>query len=101
MYKSPEEVKQIRTRLQEEYSKPPYDEYVQGYATSNLNVLQMFGKKFSLKSGESLEDLCISVFLKKEPPKDLALHSEFEGVRVFYDKATTYTARPAYPEKGE
>ena len=97
--KSPTEIKQIRTRLEEEYSKPPYDEYVQGFATSNLEVLRMFGKKFTLEAHESLDDLCISVFLKKEPSKELNLYFEFEGVRVFYEKATTYSARPANPSE--
>jgi hypothetical protein len=97
--KSSEEVKQIRARLEEEYSKSAYNAYVQRFATSNLKVMQMFGKRFTLNSDESLDDLCISVSLKKEPPKELELYSEFEGVRVFYEKATKYTARPAYPSE--
>lgn len=101
MSKSPEEVNEIRKRLKEEYSKPPYDEYVKNLATTRLSVLKMLGKYVALNSSESLDDLCISVFLKKEPPKDLTLHAEFEGVRVFYDKGITYPARPAYPAEGE
>ena len=39
---------------------------------------------FSLKEGESLDDLCLIVEFEEEPPLDLSLPSEYQGVRVSY-----------------
>ena len=37
-----------------------------------------------LRDGETLDDLCLSVTLRKEAPQELKLPSEYRGVRVFY-----------------
>lgn len=67
--------------VQEYFLNEPYNEYVNGCGISKLRMNQ---RNLVLRAGESLEDFCLSVTLRKEPPEDLEFPSEYKGVRVFY-----------------
>ena len=62
----------------------PYDQYINGCGISKLKVKQNL-ENITLKKGESLDDLCLSVLCGKQPPQNLNLPSEYQGVRVFYE----------------
>lgn len=96
-------VQKLKEDFKQEYaSKEPYNNYINGIGITILRVQkETVRKQFKLKKGETLDDLCLSVYLKEELPKDLDLPSEYKGVRVFYTKMGPITARPAYPDKGE
>lgn len=78
---------QIKEEFQRKYFfSEPYSEYVNSCGISNLRVVQNIKKKsFDLRDEESLDDLCLSIMFKKEPPKDLDFPSEYKGLRVFYE----------------
>ncbi len=80
------QVKQIKEDFEKKYFfSDPYKVYVNGCGISNLEVMQHTRQeKIDLKHGESLEDLCLRVMLRKIPPKDLEFPTEYNGVRVFY-----------------
>ena len=82
-----DQLKSIKDEFQQKYIfNEPYSEYVNGCGISNLKCMRDLRKRnVDLIAGESLEDLCLSVYLIKEPPKDLKLPSEYMGVRVFYE----------------
>lgn len=76
----------IKKEFEQKYLlKKPYSNYVNGCGISNLKIIQMFGEKFSLKKGETLEDLCLSVTFKEQPPNELELPKEYKDIRVFYE----------------
>lgn len=82
-----DEIKPVQKQFVQEYMMTsPYDQYVNGCGVSSLSTKQDHeGIEINLREGESLDDLCLSVFLKKSPPKDLELPAEYEGVKVFYE----------------
>lgn len=61
--------------------KEPYLEYI---ATIGVSKIGPHRGNTALKSDESLSDWCICVGLNQQPPKELKLIHEYEGVRVFY-----------------
>ena len=78
-----EQLRPIKKEFQEIYMHTePYKKYTNGCGISKIKVKQ---NDLDLKEGESLDDLCLSVFLREEPPKSLDLPSEYKGVRVFYE----------------
>jgi hypothetical protein len=71
--------------MQRYFLAEPYDQYVNACGISTLGIIQETpGKKMDLGIGESLDDLCLDVMFRKEPPVDLEFPSSYEGVRVFY-----------------
>ena len=82
-----DQLKPIKKEFQQKYFfSDPYTQYVNGCGISNLRVRQEIKKdQLELRDGESLDDLCLSVMFKTEPPKDLEFPSEYRGVRVFYE----------------
>jgi hypothetical protein len=73
--------------IKEEFQKTylfsePYKRYTNGCGVSKIKIQHSDVK---LNEGESLDDLCLSVYLKEEPPKSLDFPSEYKGVRVFYE----------------
>lgn len=82
---SKDELEPIQEDLIQKYMLGDPDNF-SGCGISNLRVRKEIKKdKFELRAGESLDDLCLSVMFRKEPPKDLELPSEYRGVRVFYE----------------
>ena len=81
-----EQLTPVKAEFQEKYFfAEPYAQYVNGCGVSTLGLMQeLSGKTIDLKNGESLDDLCLSVKLRKAAPTDLEFPSEFKGVRVFY-----------------
>lgn len=77
----------IKKKFEEKYFlKEPYSNYVNGCGISKLRIAQMIiGEELTLKKGETLEDLCLSVTLEEQPPSDLELPKEYKGVRIFYE----------------
>jgi len=63
----------------------PFSNYVNLVGTSSLNAMQRRGEKFDLKAGETLDDLCIGVGFKEQPPENLEFPTDYKGVRVFYE----------------
>lgn len=84
---SMDELKLIKEDFEQKYFfSEPYNEYVNSCGISKLQVIREIGRKnISLRKGESLEDLCLSVTFRKDPPKDLEFPSEYRGVRVLYE----------------
>ena len=99
----PDEIKKVKEDFKQDYFfKAPFNNYINGIGITTLCIQkEILHKNLDLNTGESLDDLCLSIYLKEEPPKDLNLPSEYKGVRVFYTKMGLITARPAYPYKGE
>lgn len=62
-------------------STAPYNQYINGCGISKLKSKP----DITLKKGESLDDLCLSVLCGKQPPQNLNLPLEYQGVKVFYD----------------
>ncbi len=77
MGKSFGEVEAIKTELVDILFKSGY--------VNSVGISKLCGKKVSLKAGESLDDYCISVGFREQPPKDFKLFGEYKGVRVFYE----------------
>ena len=82
-----DQLKPIKEEFQQTYFfSEPFNQYVNGFGISSLRVKQDIKKyKLKLGDGESLDDLCLSVMFRTEPPKDLEFPSEYKGVRVFYE----------------
>ncbi len=79
-------VQQIKKEFYQEYvSKSPFNNYVNGSGLSTLKVQkEVLKKQLNLKSGESLDDWCLTAYLREQPPENINLPSEYKGVRVFY-----------------
>ncbi|MAE49902.1 hypothetical protein CMI48_03675 [Candidatus Pacearchaeota archaeon] len=74
-----DKVRPIKKKFQKEH----WRDYFVGSGISNLAV-QRRRHEFPLAEGETLEDHCISVSLREEPPESEELISSYEGVRIFY-----------------
>jgi len=81
-----DQVKPINEEFKQKYLfGKPYNAHVNSCSISNLRENQDNKKdSFDLRDGESLDDLCLFVTLRMEPPNDLDFPSEYKGVRVFY-----------------
>ncbi len=71
--------------------REPYNQYVASYGTSKLAAMAG-DPDFSLREGETLEDLCILVSLRREPPKEIHFPEEYKGVRIAYRIVGDYEA---------
>ena len=80
---SMQQVVQIKDRLKEEYSGKPQGKYMSAYGIFSLRGTKFDEGKLSM--GESLDDLCLVVYLEEEPPADLGFPSRYKDVRVFYE----------------
>lgn len=80
------EVKDIQEEFNQKYcSHNAYQAYINGCGISRLEVMQHLQQKMlDLKHGESLEDLCLLVNLRRKPPINLEFPSEYKEVRIFY-----------------
>ena len=93
MVATKEEVQKLKEKFVKEHMMAyPYDEYITGVGISNLRV--MYEKReIELKENESLDDLCLSVYFKKQPPEHLEFPEEYSGVRVFYQVSGEFFAQ--------
>lgn len=80
-----EQVKSIQNQFYQEYFRQPYNEVMSTVGIARLQGMQKKEKNIQLREGESLEDWCLSVHLRKEPPVHVTFPTEYEGVRVFYE----------------
>lgn len=69
--------------VQDYYNKEDYKGYINGVGISNLK-LSVGKEEISLKEGETLDDLCLDVYLIKKLPEGLTMPSEYKSIRVFY-----------------
>ena len=68
------------------FSPEPYIQFVNLCGITTLRSAQeSSNKEIKLKPGESLDDLCLSVGFREQPPAELEFPSEFKSVRVFYE----------------
>ena len=77
-------LKEILADFEQKYRySEPYNQYVFSCGVSAVNAARDSRKKdLHLREGESLEDLCLIVYLEKKPPTYLEFPSEYRGVRV-------------------
>ena len=81
-------ITEIKRDFQKEYldTEQPYHQYINSCGVSSLNTRRIARKdSIELEAGESLDDLCLVVFLKEAPPADLDLPARYQGARVFYN----------------
>ena|SRR3989338_9464168 len=81
-------ITEIKREFKREYfdKEKPYLQYINGCGISSLNTRRIYRRdSFELEAGESLDDLCLVVFLKEAPPAGLDLPVKYQGARVFYN----------------
>lgn len=87
MGKTESQLKKIKKGFKKDYFfVEPFNKYINGCGISNISVQKgKLGIELDLKKGETLEDLCLYVTLKKKALGSLGLPAEYKGVRVFYE----------------
>ncbi len=76
----------IKEFEQKYFFSKPYCEYVNFCSVSNLRMMQdIKKKKVDLRADESLEDLCLFVEFRKDPPASLDFPPKYRGIRIFYE----------------
>ena len=79
-----EEVGRIRTSFYTEFAeKPPYSEYIATVEVSS-GLMDAAQWNFFSTRKNTLENLCLRVILREEPPQDLGLPSDYQGLKVSY-----------------
>ena len=79
-----EEVERIRTSYYTEFAeKPPYSDYIAAVKVSS-GLMDVDRWKFFEDGLDALENLCLRVILRAEPPLDLGLPSKYQGLKVSY-----------------
>lgn len=75
----PKEVVLIKEQFIQEYmNKKPWSKYINGVGISKV------GLKDPNAPADRKDDLCISVYLLKDPPTSLKLPSQYHGINVYY-----------------
>lgn len=74
-----------RYLVRDEYATPEYWPYLNNVLEiSCLKAMKKRGHAIELRPYESLEDYCILIPLKKQPPEKL-FTQEYETIRIFYE----------------
>ncbi len=83
-----EEASKIKEAFKNEFSKSQYGKYVRdfGRISTLREAISQWNFRFELKTDESLEDLCLRIYLSKDTPLGLGLPPEYNGLRIFYKK---------------
>jgi len=80
-----EQLRPIKQEFEQNYFlQEPFSDYVNMVCISDLRMIQKRGERFDLKAGETLDDLCIDVGFRVQPPTELEFPAEYQGVTVFY-----------------
>ena len=82
-----EQINQTVKDFRQKYAlQEPYSQYINGVELNTLDTMQSKRKDtLDLKKNETLDDACIGVLLREEPPEGLGFPSEYKGLRVFYE----------------
>ena len=82
---SEEQARAIKSEFMRKYFfSGPSSNYMRGCSSSDLRTWQEKGKEIDLRDGESLDDLCLTVSLRQQPPANIILPAEYKKVRIFY-----------------
>ena len=83
---SMEQIAPIKEELERDHLfNDPLITYVTTCGYSKIGFAQKsLSPEFHLNPGESLDDLCLSVILRSQPPADVAFPHEYKGVWIFY-----------------
>lgn len=89
-----EQIGLIKEKFKEDFSQP----YITAYRFETLGTLKEESyENFELQAGESLEDVCIRIYIAHRLPKDVKLPAEYHGLRIFYKMAGRF--RTLYQNK--
>lgn len=77
------------------YFKPEFEELYGGHGIGNLaNEIKDSVKPIVLKEGEKLEQMCIGVRLRKQPPKEIELLDTFYSQTINKEVRVVYYVGP-------
>lgn len=99
---TPEETQLLAKRFVDEYGRPPHDEYISvvgcgpiknvsrpdDWITLARNLGHKVTERLPTRPGkdDNLEDWCLIIGIKSQPPQEIDLPSDYHGAKVFYYK---------------